>query len=420
MRILYLCADLGVPVLGRKGASLHVRALAKALTEAGHEVALVAPRLVGSHWERPAELGVAVTHLPPSAAVESAGRALKTFRDTVGTATGLPGELRRVLYNEELRVELKRGFERTRPDVVYERASLFGTAGSLVAAELGVPHIVELNAPLALEQGAYRAGALGALATAAERFTLVRAHGIVAVSESLREHAVRSGARAERVRVLPNGVDIHLFHPGPRDAGVRERLGLPANAQLVGFVGGLRPWHGVESLPELLATLTARFPDLRLAVAGEGPFRGELEAGLARHRVGNRAHVLGAVPHEDVAAFVRELDVALAPYPDPGHDFYFSPLKLFEYMACGTPVVASALGQIAQVVRDGETGLLVPPGDGAALAAACERLLADRSLGERLGAAGAAQMRERYTWGAVAKAVAELATDLIERRRAAA
>ena len=104
--------------------------------------------------------------------------------------------------------------------------------------------------------------------------------------------------------------------------------------------------------------------------------------------------------------------MALAPYPRLDHPFYFSPLKLFEYMACGVPVVAAEVGQIAEVVRDGETGLLYPPGDADALVAACDRLLADSPLRRRVGEAAAKEVHTRYTWDHNAARVVELARSL--------
>jgi glycosyltransferase involved in cell wall biosynthesis len=418
VRILYLCADLGVPVLGGKGSSVHVRSVTEALARAGHEVAVAASTLARAPWERPVAFGLPMLHLPPAEPVDAAARGIKTFREAIGSDTAIGGELRRILYNEQLRVDLKRALERTPPDVILERASLFGTAGSLVAAELGVPHLLELNAPLAAEQGTYRRGTLGELASAAERWALARADAVLTVSAPLAEHALRSGAVRERVHVLPNGVDPDVFRPGARDATLRRRLGL-GPGPLIGFVGGLKPWHGIEALPGLLATLVEKQPLLQLVVAGDGPLADWLRDDLAAVGIAERAVLLGALPHRDVAAVMRELDVALAPYPLPDHDFYFSPLKLFEYMGCGAPVVASSVGQIADVVRDGENGLLVAPGDAAALAHACERLLADPELGRRLGATAADDVRRLYTWDANAARIADVTTRLLELRAAA-
>ncbi|MDH4345449.1 MAG: glycosyltransferase family 4 protein [Thermoleophilia bacterium] len=418
MKILYLSADLGIPILGGKGSSVHMRSLATALARRGGDVAIATPTLVRSPWERPVAFDVPVTHLPPSACVEEAARGIKTFREAVGIDTAIGGELRRILYNEELRVTLKRVLERHPPAVLLERASLFGTAGSLAAEELGVPHLVELNAPLAVEQGAYRRGTLGDLAAEAEKLTLSRADAVLAVSKALAEHVLAAGAPPERVHVLPNGVDRSLFHPGPRDATLRRRLGLAAGP-LVGFVGGLRPWHGIEAIPELVALIGDRHPTVQLVVAGDGPLASWLQDEIAARGLGERTRLLGMIPHEDVAALLRELDVAIAPYAHRAHDFYFSPLKLFEYMACGAAVVASRIGQIEEVVRDGETGLLVPPGDAAALTRACERLLDDGELRHRVGAAAAEHVARRYTWDANAARIEALAEGLRDERAAA-
>jgi len=330
----------------------------------------------------------------------------------------LAGDLRRILYNQELVAKVVRRFGDARPDVVYERASVFSTAGIQIAAALDVPLLVELNAPLAVEQETYRGSQLVELASAAERETLTRAGAVLAVSDALREYAVERGAAAERVHVVPNGVDASLFRPGPRDRDVGERFGLNGGP-VVGFVGGLRPWHGVESLPELLERLVARHPDVRLVVVGDGQLREELERETAARGVAAHATFTGALPHEDVAALIRHFDAALAPYREPnGHAFYFSPLKLFEYMACGVPVVGARVGQVADVVRDGETGLLYRPGDVEGLAAACDRLFGDPALRSSLGRAAAEHVAARYTWDGNAARVAALASSLLEAQSA--
>jgi glycosyltransferase involved in cell wall biosynthesis len=419
MRILYLCPDLGIPVLGHKGASVHVRSLVAALARAGHEVVLAAAALTGSPWEAPEALTAPVVHLPPSEATLDAVLAARDLRDAVGATSELPAELRRILYDRDLARELRLRFVRHRPDAIYERASLYATAGAGLARALGIPHVVELNAPLALEHRTYRGAGVGDLPAAAEARLLGEADAVVAVSEALREHALRVGAAPERVTVRPNGVDRERFRPGGRDPRLRAALGLDGEP-LVGFVGGLRGWHGVDALPELLERLAARVPDVRLLVVGDGPLAGPLEDDLARRGLRERAVLTGAVAHERVPALLRELDVALAPYPRLDHDFYFSPLKLLEYMACGVPVVASAVGSIPELLDDGRTGLLVAPGEPDELAAACARLLEDGALRARIGAAGAALVGERHGWDAVARETAEQLAELACARAGAA
>jgi glycosyltransferase involved in cell wall biosynthesis len=419
VKILYLCPDLGIPLLGRKGASVHVRSLVAALGRAGHSVLVAGPTLTRSPWEEPATLGMPVLHVPPGTTATAAVLALKAFNETLGAENSLPGELRRILYNEDLGRELKHRLASNPPDVIYERASLYATAGVSLARELNRPLLVELNAPLAIEQAAYRATGLGELAAQAERWTLAQADAVLAVSAPLREHAVSLGVKPDRVHVVPNGVDAALFRPGPPDPKMRTRLGL-GDGPILGFVGGLRPWHGVEVLPALLGRLVQRHPDVRLVVVGEGPLRATLAGELRERGLAQSVVFTGALPHEAVADLIRQFDVALAPYPRPDHAFYFSPLKLFEYMACGVAVVAAGLGQIAEVVQHGETGLLYPPGDLDALVSACDRLLIDPDLRRRLGRAAAQEIQARYTWDHNAARVAELARALVAARAVAA
>src|SRR5215211_321556 len=378
-----MCPDLGIPVLGRKGASVHVRELVAAFGRAGHSVVLAAPLLNKSPWEEPAELEAQLLHAPPAPDVVSAFYGLKAFNETLGIEDSLPGELRRILYDKDLAAQLKRRFENHAPDFIYERASLYSTAGVLLARDLERPLIVELNSPLSVEQATYRTTGLGDLAARAERWALARADAVLAVSTPLRDYAISLGAEQDRVHVVPNGVDPELFKPGEPDLEVRKRWGLDDDPVL-GFVGGLRPWHGVEVLPA-----------------------------LRERRLGRSAVLTGSLPHEEVAALIHQFDVALAPYSRPDHDFYFSPLKLFEYMACGVPVVAAALGQIEEVVRDGETGLLYPPGQQDALLAACERLLSHPDLRRRLGRMAAKEIHNHYTWDRNSERVIELARHLM-------
>jgi glycosyltransferase involved in cell wall biosynthesis len=335
----------------------------------------------------------------------------------LGVENTVPGEIRRILSNKELGDELRRRLDSDPPDFIYERASLCGIAGVKLAREFNVPVLLEVNAPLAGEQSAYRGSELAQLATAAECWALKQADAVLVVSKALREHVCGLGSDPARVHLIPNGVDASIFRPGPPEPAVRERWGV-RKGPVLGFVGGLRPWHGVECLPDLLVRLAARYQDVQMIIVGDGPLRRELEAKFEGRGVSSRVIFTGAVQHEEVPALIRLFDLALAPYPSLDHAFYFSPLKLFEYMACGVPVVAADLGQIAEVVRDGENGLLYSAGDADALVASCDRLLANPSLRGVLGQSATKLVHTRFTWDQNAARVMELARALIADRRA--
>jgi glycosyltransferase involved in cell wall biosynthesis len=415
MKLLYLCSDAGIPILGRKGASVHVRELVGAFRRAGHDVLVAAPVLTKSPWEKPAAIAGEVIPLRGSAAPAAAAGALKEFTAQLGLDTPLPGELRRILHVQELVADLRKRLDGDRPDFIYERAALYGTAGVALARAWKVPLVVELNAPLAGEQAAYRGCSLGDLAAQAERHLLSQADAVLTVSTTLRRHALAHGASPRRVHVVPNGVNPHQLQPPPPDPALRARLGL-GPGPVLGFLGGLRPWHGVESLPLLLQRLVRRHPELQLVIAGDGQLRPDLEAALRQRRLLHRTVFTGALPHEEVPAVVRLFDIALAPYPKLDHEFYFSPLKLFEYMACGVATVASRAGQIREVIQHGRNGLLCPAGDTAALAAACDRLLRNDALRRSLGAAAARTIAGHYTWDANARLATRLAERLLRAR----
>jgi glycosyltransferase involved in cell wall biosynthesis len=161
-------------------------------------------------------------------------------------------------------------------------------------------------------------------------------------------------------------------------------------------------------LAEALAVLRRGGMDARLVVVGDGPGRESLQADLAARGLSAAAHLIGAVPPEHVPGWLASLDVAVAPYPQLER-FYFSPLKVYEYMAAGLAVVASRVGQLERLIRHEVNGLLVPPGDAAALAAAMARLAADPALRARLGREARATVLREHTWEAVARHILRLA-----------
>ena len=416
MKILYLCPDLGIPVLGHKGAAIHVREMTAALGEAGHDVILAAQMLNKSPWEKPAELKVPFIQVRPSAVTSSAVAAFKNFNAGLGVENSFPGELRRILYNQDLVDDLRRRLENSPSDFIYERASLYATAGVALARVFNVPLIVELNAPLAGEQTAYRATGFGEVAAQAERWTLNQADAVLVVSSELKKHVLELGVKPRKVHVIPNGVNPALFRPANVDPILRKRLELNGGPVL-GFVGGLRPWHGVEILPQLLARFARRVDTVQMVVAGDGQLRDSLKEKFASLNLSERVRFTGPLDHEEIPAVIRQFDVALAPYPKLNHDFYFSPLKLYEYMACGVPVVAAKVGQIAEVVSHGKTGLLHEPGDLDAMVRNCSKLVSDPKLRGKLGRAAAAKISRQFTWARNAERVSALAKELIRAKR---
>src|SRR5204863_8855910 len=192
--------------------------------------------------------------------------------------------------------------------------------------------------------------------------------------------------------VVPNGVNPDRFAPNQKPS-----LPTAAESLTVGFAGSMKPWHGLENLLEAFARLHQRLPASRLLLVGDGSGREPLAAAASARGLGKAVQFTGAVPANEVPGLLASMDVAVAPYPNLPN-FYFSPLKVYEYMAAGLPVVVSNIGQLGKLINHGVNGLLVPAGDAGALAHALVRLRNEPLLRARLGEAARACILHEHTW----------------------
>jgi len=170
----------------------------------------------------------------------------------------------------------------------------------------------------------------------------------------------------------------------------------------------LKAWHGLSVLVEAFGLLHKGHPASRLLIVGDGPEREALTADLTRRGLIEATTFTGAVAPAEVPGLLASMDVAGAPYP-PLSTFYFSPLKVYEYMAAGLAVVASRIGQLQTLIEPEVNGLLVPPGDSRALATALARLLTEPESRRRLGRRARATVLQNYTWDGVAQRILDLA-----------
>ncbi len=388
-RCVYVCADAGVPIRGHKGASAHVRQICERLLEAGTQVRLLAAN-AGPEEPEGNRFDLGIEPLAPPAWAE---RLLARARSA--SAKAHARELRRLLLNPGLYSRVTELIHTVRPDFVYERYSLCSFAAGLACRKLGVPWIVEVNAPLADEEERFRDLRWRRLTRWIEGWILRRADRVLVVSHTLRRWAIERGVHPDRVEVLANGVDTRLFHRGIAGDPVRAEWGLDASAIIVAFSGSLKPWHGGRLLLEAFAQARREIPGLRLVYIGDGPERRTIEKRARKLGIESQVRFTGSVRQERVPAMLRAADILVAPYL-PIEGFYFSPLKLLEYLAVGRPVIASRLGDLPDLVES-DCGRLVPPGRVQPLASAIHDLAIDPALRSRMGKA-AARRAAREDW----------------------
>ena len=236
-------------------------------------------------------------------------------------------------------------------------------------------------------------------ASLVERINLCAAEQVVVVSDVLRRQLVGAGVAPTRLVLNPNGVDPAQFRPERDGTAVRRRLGLDSSI-VVGFSGTFGLWHGIPTLADVLARVAQARPQVHWLLIGHGPLRRLVDDAIAAHALQDRVCLTGLVPHADMPDYLAACDILVSPHgrQADGGEFFGSPTKLFEYMAAGRPIVASAVGQIAEALVDEHSALLVPPEDLDALSHAIVRLVDDACLRARLARAARLAAEDRHTW----------------------
>ena len=358
-----MASDQVVP--GRTGGSVHVLEVARGLAARGHEVHAVihrrpgladADESEGVHWHRIAW---------------SPDHRLFRFRARKAVAA-----LARASHAE----------------AVMERYYNFGGEGVLAAHDCGLPALLEVNSPVLDHPGSLK-GWLDALLVLRplqrHRERLCRlARALVSPIPEIVPVWARS-----KTEIVTWGANVDAFSPTRRTRETRAALGVPEGAVVVLFSGSFRPWHGVHVFESAARRLRER-SDLYFVLAG-GPVAGEARDFRGRH--------LGSVDYQRMPEVVAAADIGVAPYDTARLaqlrlGFYWSPLKIFEYMASGLPSVTIPRVPLTEIVRDGQEGLHFVEGDPASLAEVLLRLAGDPALRQRLGRQARARVVERYSW----------------------
>ena len=427
------------------GQAVHVRELIAALQRGGHEVRECA--LV------PKSSGSSTKDSKGSGAKGSFWQRLQLPRSAV--------EALEIAYNRRARSMLLAAAAEFRPDVVYERHALHCRAGLDVAKQLRVPLLLEVNSPMTDEMQRLGLLRFPRRARATERLVLSGADRVLAVTQALGDRLEVLGARRETLVVIGNGAQPERYGDEARAAAkeIRSRWGLPPSAVVLGFVGFMREWHRLDLAVDALARPEFRAAHLvlvgegrverdvplvdpregvrvlalqdqrgrpvgrdalarpavraaHLVLVGVGPALAGPQARAAAAGVRDRLHVVGRVPGELVPAHVCAFDVALI----PAINCYASPLKLFDSMAAGVATLAPDQSNLRETVDDGVHAVLFDPASSQSFAERLRALVGDRDLRNRIGAAGAARLRDRnYTWDGNAERVERVAQALLRR-----
>lgn len=302
---------------------------------------------------------------------------------------------------------------RRRPDVIYVREMAYNLCPVVIARLLRRPLIIEVNGPLLDEMRMIGAGRLElGLIRLTQRLMFRAVDRIVVVAEGLGDQIIDLyNVPHENIIVIPNGTDPDRLHPDD-PAACQRAIGLEPGPT-VGFVGSCYPYHDIDTLITAAPAILEGCPAARFIVVGDGYMRTTWmartrEEGLADHFV-----FPGAAPYDEVPKYINAFTVCIALFArESDEKMNRSPMKLYDYMACGRPAIATDLKGNGDIVRDHHAGLTVPTQDADALAEAALRLLKDGALCEEMGRNGRTAVEQYFNWHRVAMDIVRTASDL--------
>jgi PEP-CTERM/exosortase A-associated glycosyltransferase len=304
--------------------------------------------------------------------------------------------------------------KREKPHVLHAHSPILNAIPTLwVSRKLGIPMVYEMRAlweDAAVDHGTYGEGSWKyRLVRAIEAWVCHRADHIAVLCNGLRKDLVERGIRAEKLTIIPNGVDVEAFRIGQPDRSLVSRWNL-SGKKVVGFIGSFFRYEGLDLLIDAFAHLVRSRSDVSLLLLGGGETEDELKAQIKRLRLDEKVVMPGAIPHERVPDVYAQIDILVYPRRSMRLTELVTPLKPLEAMAMGKAVLASDVGGHRELIRHGETGLLFRAGDTSALAETLQRVLDDVLLRTELGRQGLDWVRRERSWDATTAGYTEVYT----------
>ena len=308
------------------------------------------------------------------------------------------------------------------PDIIYTRNVSFALLGLLIKKIKNAKLVLELNGLYSIhrkfEKRMFRMGIFKRIRMAImdylEIFTAKKSDAVIAVTQRIKEILIKRGIDESKVTVIPNGANVNLFRPINNVIAInklRNKYGINKNTRVVMFVGQLTYWQGVEYLIQIAPLVLKAVPDTMFFIVGEGELKKDFITLAKKVGVLNKCIFTGKVPYEEVPLYINMADVCVVPKKVLG--FGYSPLKLYEYMACGKPVVATKTAGF-EIVRQYNTGILVNPENPEEFSNAIVKLLLNEKLREQMGARGRKLIVSEYSWESAAKKTIEVFRTLLE------
>ncbi|MEE8127116.1 MAG: glycosyltransferase family 4 protein [Nitrospinaceae bacterium] len=296
---------------------------------------------------------------------------------------------------------------KSRPDVLYTRLQTMEWMVTLLKYVFRFKYVVEVNGLALVEMkiNALPGGWIG-FVTFMERIIYKLSDQVVVPSALIRDYLYRKyGVKEDSVLVVSNGANPEFSRPMDKTE-CRNQLGLPSDGNYLVFVGSLKKWHGIDRLVPLMPALVEDNPSLHLLIVGDGEKKDDLKQWIDEKRMSRNIILVGRVPFEKVPVYINAGDICLAPYFEEGlNETGISPLKIFEYMACGRPIITNPVGGLDALFREHEIGVMIHSMNPSDWEKPIKDLLGDPEKMKVLGDNGYRAVQTHYSWEAICKKI---------------
>jgi len=300
-------------------------------------------------------------------------------------------------------------------DVVYARHGVPSLAAVVLARLKRTPLVLEINGLYSVEARSSQWPAFARhFAKLIEVFTLPFADSVVAVTDGLAREISKYHLHPNaKIFVIPNGVDTDVFRPKDTLQS-RRRCAIDPRSKVICFIGNFIAWQGLQTLIKCSVTVLAAVPNALFLLVGDGPLRASFERSASSLGVVDAFRFVGKVPHAEVPDYINSADVCVAPFVSARNRLIgLSPLKLYEYMACGKPIVASDVPGVGDLLTSHRCGLAVKPDDPLALAQNIIHLLNDEPLALEIGPRAMRVAVESFSWRAISNRIESVCNTVV-------
>ena len=316
---------------------------------------------------------------------------------------------RLLLRNFFLLRQEKRLLDAFRPEVLLAVDSYCNFSALLAARSRGLPFVLYCDAPVEYEYSLFQSRVFYSYPVVArwvEGLNVKGARQIICISEILKGYLMRYNVPADKIHVIPNGVDPGAFNIQPPDQDLQARLGLQERV-VAGYIGNFEFFGDVPQFVAMAGDLCREYPALVFLFVGEGTAAPQIREEVSQAGLQDRFIFTGALPHAQVPAYLSLMDIVISPYKED-YLFYGSSMKLLEYMAAGKATILTALGQIKEVVTDGYNGMLYEPGDQGTMRQKLRELISRPELRSQLGRNARQTIERNWTWEIQAARIAKV------------